>query len=206
MRKKLCLPLRTYSQECNMTKQELRDIYIEKRKMLSPKNLEIISENICHLAFSNFQLEKKKISLFLPIERKKEINTYKIWEKAMSFDAEVAVPKINHNTHELKQVLFESEDQLEIAKYGIPEPKKGRVIAAEHFDYVFVPLLAFDSKGNRVGYGKGYYDRFLKRCSPRCKFIGLNHFDDVQDLISDVNSLDIKLDACITPNKIIRFE
>ena len=190
----------------NMTKKELRKKYLEKRQMLSPQKLEQFSAQICHTAFSKFQLEKKKISLFLPIERKREINTYKIWEKAISFDALVAVPKINIKTNELKQVLFETEDQLEITSYGIPEPKKGRVIAAEHFDIVFVPLLAIDKKGNRVGYGKGFYDRFLKKCSPRCKFIGLSLFDELEEEISDINFRDIKLDYCITPNEFYRFE
>lgn len=189
-----------------MNKEELRKYYFEKRLTLSPRKLDEISSKICHTAFSNFQLEKKKISLFLPIERKREINTYKIWEKAQSFDALVAIPKINEKTNELKQVLFETEDQLEITSYGIPEPKRGRVIAAEHFDIVFVPLLAIDQKGNRVGYGKGYYDRFLKKCSPRCKFIGLSHFDELSEDISDINFQDIKLDYCITPNEFYRFE
>ncbi len=188
-----------------MTKEELRLHYMEKRRALSPKQLEDISESICHIAFSSFQLEKKKISLFLPIERKKEVNTYKIWEKAVSFDAEVAVPKVNFGTNEMKQILFESTDQLEISEYGIPEPKKGRVIAAEHFDVVFVPLLAIDKKGHRVGYGKGFYDRFLKKCSPRCKFIGINHFDEFQEEIEGITFTDIKLDACITPSSIHRF-
>ncbi|MBL4862355.1 MAG: hypothetical protein JKY09_04990 [Crocinitomicaceae bacterium] len=119
-----------------MLKSELRTYYLEKRRALSPRQLEQISENVCHLAFRNFQLEKKKISLFLPIEGKKEINTYRIWEKALSFDAQVAVPKVNFKTNELKQILFESKDQLEISPYGIPEPKKGRVVAAEHFDFI----------------------------------------------------------------------
>lgn len=189
-----------------MTKEEIREIYLEKRRALSPKQLENISDAICHHTFSNYQLEGKKISLFLPIEGKKEINTYRIWEKAMSFDAQVAVPKANFRTNEMKQVLFESEDQLEISTFGIPEPKKGRVIAAEHFDYVFVPLLAIDTKGNRVGYGKGFYDRFLRKCSPRCKFIGLNHFDELIDEIEDVQFHDVKLNACISPGKIHRFE
>ncbi|MGY8926035.1 MAG: 5-formyltetrahydrofolate cyclo-ligase [Flavobacteriales bacterium] len=189
-----------------MTKNELRKIYLNKRKALSPKMLEDISEKICKAIFSNFQLEKKKISLFLPIELKREINTYKIWEKAMSFDALVAIPKINEKTNDLKQVLFETEDQLEISPYGIPEPKKGRVIAAEHFDYIFVPLLAFDKKGNRVGYGKGYYDRFLKKCTPRCKFIGLSLFDEYAPDVEDINFRDIKLDYCITPNEFYRFD
>lgn len=189
-----------------MTKSELRKYYTDKRLALSPKELEDISEKICLNVFKTFQLEKKKISLFLPIEGKKEINTYKIWEKAVSFDALVAIPKTNLKTNEMKQVLFESKDQLEVVQYGIPEPKKGRVIAAEHFDYVFVPLLAIDKKGNRVGYGKGIYDRFLKKCSPRCKLIGLTHFDELAEPISDIEFHDIKLHACITPNKIYRFE
>ena len=188
-----------------MTKQELRDCYTARRQTLSPKQLEEISEAICHMTFSKYQLEGKKISLFLPIERKKEINTYQIWEKAISFDAQVAVPKANFKTNEMKQVLFESVDQLEVSQFGIPEPKKGRVIAAEHFDYVFVPLLAIDQKGNRVGYGKGFYDRFLRKCSPRCTFIGLSHFDDIEDEISDMDFHDVRLNACITPNKIYRF-
>ena len=189
-----------------MTKQDLRNYYTEKRLALSPRQLEHISEKICDSTFRNFQLEGKRISLFLPIERKKEINTYKIWEKALSFGAEVAVPKVNFKTNELKQILFESEDQLEISTFGIPEPKKGRVIAAEHFDYVFVPLLAIDSKGYRVGYGKGYYDRFLKKCSPRCKFIGLSHFDEFQDTIDDIYSGDVRLHGCITPTNFYRFD
>lgn len=188
-----------------MTKKELRQIYTEKRLALSPRQLEIISESICEAAFRHFQLEGKKISIFLPIERKKEINTYKIWEKARSFGAEVAIPKVNLKTREIKQILFESEDQLEISEFGIPEPKKGRVIAAEHFDFVFVPLLAVDEHGYRVGYGAGYYDRFLRKCSPRCQFVGLNHFDELQSQILDLHSGDVRLNACLTPENLFRF-
>jgi 5-formyltetrahydrofolate cyclo-ligase len=189
-----------------MNKKELRKLYLDKRLTLSPKDLEIISERICHSLFSNFQFEKKKVSLFLPIERTKEINTYRIWEKATSFDAQVAIPKVDAKSNEIKQILFESEDQLELSSWGIPEPNKGRVVAAEHFDIVIVPLLAIDKSGYRVGYGKGYYDKFLSKCSPRCKFIGLSHFDELEDAIDDVNGYDVKLNACVTPNNIHRFE
>lgn len=188
-----------------MTKKELRKVFTERRLALSPRELEKISEAICEAAFRHFQLEGKKISIFLPIERKKEINTYKIWEKARSFGAEVAVPKVNTKTSEIKQILFESEDQLEISEFGIPEPKKGRTIAAEHFDFVFVPLLAIDERGYRVGYGGGYYDRFLRKCSPRCQFIGLNHFDELQPEILDLHGGDVRLNACLTPENLFRF-
>lgn len=189
-----------------MNKEELRKFYLNKRLALSPKDLETISEKIIHSLFSNFQFEKKKISLFLPIERTKEINTYNIWERATSFDAQIAIPKVNNKTNEIQQFLFESVDQLEISRWGIPEPSKGQIISAEHFDIVIVPLLAVDKKGYRVGYGKGYYDRFLSKCSPRCKFIGISHFDDLEESIEGINEFDVKLDACVTPNNIYRFD
>ena len=188
-----------------MTKEELRDYYLKKREQLSPKQLDDISQQITHMLFSNYQLDHKMVSLFLPIERKKEINTYLIWEKARSFDAKVAVPKIN-SRKDIKHIVFDTHDQLEISSFGIPEPKKGRVVAAEHFEYVFLPLLTFDEQGNRVGYGGGYYDRFLAKCAPRCKFIGLSQFPPTEKTIEGVLPTDVKLHACITPDKIYRFE
>jgi 5-formyltetrahydrofolate cyclo-ligase len=65
--------------------------------------------------------------------------------------------------------------------------------------------LTLDKRGHRVGYGKGYYDRFLSKCSPRCRFIGLSHFDNLEGIISDITSSDIKLNGCVTPNKVYRF-
>ena len=187
------------------TKAELRQFYLSKRKELAPGQLQQLSEKIADLIFTHFQLEEKFVSLFLPIERQHEINTYRIWEKAVEFGAKVAVPKSNFETMEMKHILFESEDQLELSAWGIPEPKKGKVIAADKFDFVFVPLLTVDQKGNRVGYGKGFYDKFLKKCAPNCQFIGLYLFD-VEEKITDTNAGDVRLHACITPNGLIRFE
>jgi 5-formyltetrahydrofolate cyclo-ligase len=188
-----------------MTKAELRKIYLEKRRQISPGQLQKMSEEICNLVFTHFHLEGKYVSLFLPIERQHEINTYGIWEKAVKFGAKVAVPKSNLETNEMKHILFETEDQLQLSPWGIPEPKRGRVVAADHFEIVFVPLLAIDKKGHRVGYGKGFYDKFLKKCSANCQFIGL-HLFDVEDLIEDVFEGDIPLHGCITPERFIRFD
>lgn len=187
-----------------MTKAELRKKYLEKRKQLSPGQLQKMSEEISNLVFTHFQLEGKYVSLFLPIERQHEINTYEIWEKAVKFGAKVAVPRSNFETMEMKHILFETEDQLQLSPWGIPEPKNGRMVAAEHFEIVFVPLLAIDQKGHRVGYGKGFYDRFLKKCSPKCQFIGL-HLFELEEQIEDVFQGDIQLHACITPTGLIRF-
>lgn len=71
-------------------------------------------------------------------------------------------------------------------------------------DAVLVPLIAFDARGFRVGYGKGFYDRFLKTCRADCLKIGLSLFPPVEK-IADTADFDVKLDACATPEKIWRF-
>lgn len=188
-----------------MTKAALRELYRSKRMALSPGELDRMSEVIVEQTLKHFQLEEKTISVFLPIERQKEVNTYLLWERATNIGARVAVPKSNFDTMEMRHYLFENTDQLEINEKGIPEPKKGKVIAADRFDIVFVPLLAVDKNGHRVGYGKGFYDRFLRKCAPSCQFIGLHYFD-LEDSIDDVLPTDVKLNALVTPEKIFRFE
>ncbi len=188
-----------------MDKSELRELYKAKRKALPPGELERLSETIIEQTLTHFQLDGKTISLFLPIERHREINTYLLWERAMNVGATVAVPKTNFETLEMRHYLFEQTDQLELNEKGIPEPKKGKVVAADRFDIVFVPLLAVDKKGNRVGYGKGFYDRFLRKCSAQCIFIGL-HFFDLESKIEDVLPTDVRLNAVVTPTKVFRFD
>jgi 5-formyltetrahydrofolate cyclo-ligase len=88
--------------------------------------------------------------------------------------------------------------------YNIPEPIDGIEIPTSKIEVVFVPLLAFDKKGNRVGYGKGFYDRFLSECNPETIKIGLSFFDS-EELIEDVFENDVKLDYCVTPNTVFSF-
>ena len=187
-----------------MTKKELREIFKEKRKGLSPGELYSRSGDIVELALSTFQMEQKMVSLFLPIERQKEINTYSLWEKITGFGSQVTVPVMNAQKGDLKHILFVNQNQLVVNDFGVPEPESGKVIAAHKIDVVFVPLLSFDINGHRVGYGGGYYDRFLKKCNPQCKFIGLSLFPPVEK-IDDILPTDIKLHACVTPEKVYRF-
>jgi len=188
-----------------MTKQELRSHFKQKRMDLSPAELEIKSEIICNSLFSKFQLTGKTISLFLPIERQKEINTYTILEKGISLDVKIALPKTSPDTANLKHILYESQAPLFVNAFGIPEPKDGVEIKPNQFDFVLVPLLAIDKSGYRIGYGKGYYDRFLKKCAPNCIFIGLHLFEEFSE-IDDLNKYDIPLNYCITPTQIIHFD
>jgi 5-formyltetrahydrofolate cyclo-ligase len=187
-----------------MNKVELREMFKEKRKAISPGELVQLSNDIVHNTLSSFQFSQKMVSLFLPIERQKEINTYTLWEKIMGIDGDIAVPKMTQTKGEMKHFLLINHSQLAANSLGIPEPQNGKVIAATKIDIVIVPLLCFDLEGNRVGYGGGYYDRFLKKCHPNCKFIGLSLFDPVER-IEDTNEDDVRLHACITPEKVYRF-
>ena len=187
-----------------MTKQQIREHYKKKRSEITKDQLKSNSETICSIIFENIELRNKTISLFLPIEQQNEINTYLILEKAVLDGARVGLQRINKQDISLKHYLFENKQQLIRNNLGIPEPSYGEEVTSTEFDIVFVPLLAIDIKGNRVGYGKGYYDRFLKECKEECLFIGLHLFDEFTN-IDDINKFDIALHYCITPTKIIQF-
>ena len=89
-------------------------------------------------------------------------------------------------------------------QYNIPEPVDGIEISIDKIEVVFIPLLAFDKKGNRVGYGKGFYDRFLAKCKPKTIKIGLSFFE-AETEISNVFESDISLDYCVTPKMVYIF-
>jgi 5-formyltetrahydrofolate cyclo-ligase len=97
-------------------------------------------------------------------------------------------------------------DNTKIKKnhYNIPEPIDGIEINSSQLDIVFVPLLTFDKTGNRIGYGKGFYDRFLADCKPETIKIGLSFFD-VETKVFESSKEDITLDYCVTPNEIFQF-
>lgn len=89
-------------------------------------------------------------------------------------------------------------------KFNILEPVSNEVITPQLIDVVFVPLLAFDSKGFRVGYGKGFYDRYLPLCAEDVVKIGFSYFEAI-DAIEDVNEYDVPLNYCITPMRVYEF-
>ena len=187
-----------------MKKEAIRLLYKSKRKALTDIELSDISLNISEKIFNEFDLTEKTISLFLPIKKLNEIDTYLILEKAKNKGNKIAMPQTNFSSNELTHILFNSYDQIEMSAFGIPEPYAGEIIQPENFDIVFVPLLAIDKHGNRVGYGKGFYDRFLQKCSPDCLFIGLHLFDQMEE-IDDITDTDIRLDFCVTPTTLIKF-
>lgn len=181
-------------------KNELRLKYKALRSSFTSEQLESKSLKIFLNTIFHFNLNHKKISVFLPIDRFNEINT---WHFLNKVDADFYLPVMNND--ELKHVLFENEAQLEKNDWGILEPKHGEEIEANKLDIVIVPLLAFNEEGHRIGYGKGFYDKFLKKCKPGCQFVGISYFE-FETSQFEINEFDIPIDFCITPNNFYAFK
>jgi 5-formyltetrahydrofolate cyclo-ligase len=189
------------------SKQELRKFFLQKRKSLTEGELVQANQSIYHLFFQHFDLSFiKVIHTYLPLEKNHEPDTWQIIDRIRREfpHVRIAIPKISGVTNQLENIYFEGLHQIELNVWGIPEPKQGIPVPLEKIDFVIVPLLIFDKQGNRVGYGKGFYDRFLKECRPDCKKIGFSFFDPI-DRISDAEDFDVKLDGCITPSMIYSF-
>jgi len=187
----------------SMFKNELRLNYLQRRKNLSS---EILHNN--SLAIANKLLElpiwgNSFFHIFLPIEKQNEIDTQFILTLLQGRDKQIIVPKIGQQNNLISYLLTDGT-QFKLNKWEIPEPVDGLEVPNKKIDVVFVPLLAFDLQGHRVGYGKGYYDRFLKKCRSDVLKIGLSLFE-AADVIEDINEHDIKLDYCISPDKIYSF-
>ncbi|MBB6002170.1 5-formyltetrahydrofolate cyclo-ligase [Arcicella rosea] len=186
-----------------MNKPALRKYYLSKRKALSQAEILDQSQAIVELFFQHFNLsEVKYLHTFLPIIKHNEINTFLLIERLQAEfpQVQIVVPKSIPETYEMEHFLYDEEKLVE-NKWGIPEPVSGELIAPSEMSIVLVPLLIFDEQGNRVGYGKGFYDRFLQECSSELIKIGLC-LEEPIDKIEDINEFDIKLDYCITPNRL----
>ena len=187
-----------------MLKKALRAKYKTLRNELSETEIEekslAIANEILKLPIWN----KNYFHLFLPIEEQKEVNTEFILHLLSGKDKEIVISKSNFVTREMTHFLLTDNTRIQKNEYNIPEPIDGLEVPASKIDVVFVPLLAFDKKGNRVGYGKGFYDKFLSHCKPETIKIGLSFFEP-EELISDVFESDVLLDYCVSPNEVYEF-
>jgi 5-formyltetrahydrofolate cyclo-ligase len=191
-----------------MTKLILRKIYLEKRKNLSPAQRAKKSELIAGRFLERFDLTGIKfLHCFMPIEKLGEINTSLIFDRIRREfpHVETVAPRADFTTGEMESVRFDSMSALVRSKFGINEPASGETVQPENIDIVLTPLLCFDSRGFRAGYGKGFYDKFLRKCRADCLKIGLSFFEPIEKII-DTNDFDVKLDYCVTPENIYKFD
>ena len=187
-----------------MDKKELRKKYKTLRKNLSEDTIEEWSLKIANQLIRLDIWQHSFYHLFLPIESQKEINTEYILQVLAGKDKNIVLSKSDFETREMTHFLLTDNTTIKKNTYDIPEPVDGLEVPVSKIEVVFVPLLAFDEKGNRVGYGKGFYDKFLAECKPEILKIGLSFFES-EKVISDVLNTDIQLDLCVTPTKVYNF-
>ncbi|WP_294736727.1 5-formyltetrahydrofolate cyclo-ligase [uncultured Flavobacterium sp.] len=187
-----------------MTKKEIRTKYRALRQGITLESIEDKSLTIANKLLQLPVWDKTYYHLFLSIEEQKEIHTDFILHLLSGKDKEIVVSKSDFDTFEMTHYLLTDNTRLIKNKYSIPEPIDGLEVPAKKLDVVFIPLLAFDEKGNRLGYGKGFYDRFLAQCKPDTIKIGLSFFEAEQENIP-VDPTDIGLDYCVTPEKTYTF-
>ena len=187
-----------------MFKSELRKKYKALRAELSSDFIESQSLAIANQLLSLDIWDKTYFHLFLTISDQKEIDTEFLLHVLVGKDKEVVVSKSDFATHKMTHYLLTDNTKFMKNAYNIPEPVDGIEVPISKIEVVFVPLLAFDSKGNRVGYGKGFYDTFLSECQPGTIKIGLSLFD-AESIIEDASKLDVSLNYCVTPNRIYEF-
>ncbi|MEY8849902.1 5-formyltetrahydrofolate cyclo-ligase [Psychroserpens sp. XS_ASV72] len=187
-----------------MTKSELRKAYKLLRKNLTQSQIEDFSLQIANQLLRLPIWDFEFYHVFLSIKELNEVNTDYILNILSGKDKHIVLSKSDFSTLEMTHYLLTDSTKIKPNKWHIPEPVSGITIDTNRIDVVFIPLLAFDDSGHRVGYGKGFYDKFLAGCRPNTIKIGLSFFKGT-DKIIDVFEEDISMDYCVTPEKIYRF-
>ena len=185
-----------------MLKAEVRKFYRSKRKEFSQAEVDLQSNQIFNWIKKFDFSTAQTFHIFLPIERNKEINTYPIINWLFNQGKSIVLPLVDGD--DMINCKVEKGFETELNAMQIPEPKIYTEIDSTKIDVVFVPMFVTDQFGNRVGYGGGYYDKFLAKCKPETKKIGLTYFRPI-DIIEDAYKGDIALDYCVTPEEIFSF-
>lgn len=191
-----------------MQKTSLRREMLLKRQSYRPAEITARSQQICQQFFKKFPVSGlRTIHVFLPITSKNEVNTWFIIQHLQTNypEIKIAVPVTNPANQTLLHYLFTPKTDLQFNEWKIPEPVNAVQIPESVIDLVLVPLLAFDEKGHRVGYGKGYYDRFLNFCRPDVITVGLSFEEKPVPLIQDIYEGDRALQFVVTPSIVYQF-
>ena len=147
----------------------MRTLYLEKRRALPNSEWEVLNTGLLTQLRQMDWPSASTAHIFLPIRKFGEPDTYRIVpvvNEAIGRPLRWAISRTDPKTGDLYHFVLDRNTPVRENNWGIPEPLGGYRVEEQEMDLVFVPLLAFDQLGHRVGYGKGYYDRFLGKCRP----------------------------------------
>jgi 5-formyltetrahydrofolate cyclo-ligase len=189
-----------------MTKQVLRKQYKTERQQISARD-RMIMDDLMLIQFQRLPLSNWQTVLsYAPMEQQGEpnISLFEGYLEHFIPQLAFAYPVSDLGNHYITAHLVTASTLFQKNAWGIEEPVDAPVIDPTAIDLVFVPMLICDTQGYRVGYGKGFYDRYLPQCRPDTVKIGFSYFEPV-DAITDTHEFDVPLTYCITPKDIYEF-
>lgn len=184
-----------------MNKKALRALYRQKRATIPPEQQAQLSQQIAEQTLQLPIWDKQFFHSFLSIPSFGEVDTEPLIRLLQERGKTLVVSRTVMETVRMEHFRYDPSQIQANNKWHIPEPQGGIPIKSEEIEVVFVPLLAYDIKGNRVGYGKGFYDNFLAECKSEALKVGLSFFP-AEPHIEDVREDDIPLDYVVTPDGI----
>lgn len=186
-----------------LTKSYLRKSFLQYRKLLDETGYQPRNQQLCDKVQEFIGAkEALKIHTFLAIRGNNEPDISSLFSQLWAAGHCLVVPKSNHENHSMKHYQFSHDTKLEKGKRGILEPVHAEETTTEDIDIIFVPLLIADKLGNRIGYGGGFYDRFLAETN--ATKVGLSLANPL-DKIAQTEKWDVPLDYLITPFKIYHY-
>lgn len=188
-----------------MNKKEARRLMLNKRMALSNKAC-IQLDDLLLIQFQQLNwLGMNRLANFYPMPEKNEPNSLLLakYIKTMFPNIQICYPIIAQESSSMDFYL--ETDKVELNTWGIPEPLPVQKIPPSAIDVMLLPLLGFDAKGHRIGFGKGYYDRYLTKETNNIQKIGISYFEPMPNIV-ETNQFDVPLNSCITPWNIYEFE
>lgn len=187
--------------DSHQKKETIRKRLLEQRKAIPDEEFRQSSAKIIHRLEQQSEFKKAKtVHCYISMNNRREVDTHELIKKMQTEDKKVVVPVTNFKDRTLSHIHLSSYDDLQENKWGVPEPKDGGHVSPEAIDLVIVPMVGADEQCNRIGYGAGFYDRFLQNVS--CPKMGLIFEQNVVDKLP-VEEFDVPLDKILTETRTI---
>lgn len=183
----------------NDPKTKIRKGSLYNRRMLDPA---VYAHRVAAVTKSTLEIldshQSQCVHLFLPIRRNNEIDTWPLLDQLVARGIQVVVSATDFEKQTMSHFVYTKDLVFENDRFGIPTPLSGAKANTAQIDAILIPLLAADKKGNRIGYGKGYYDRLLAEMNPGVLKIGVS-LSPPFDEFPFVESHDMAVDVLVTP-------
>ena len=189
-----------------MLKKDARKLFRDKRNALTETE-KLKADDLLLIQFQTVDLPFLQAAFsYWPIEENNEPNTHLFTEflRFRNPEIKLAYPVSDFATRTMTAIAVDIDTGFTKRELDIFEPDEGEPLLPEELDLVMIPLLAFDITGNRVGYGMGFYDKYLAGCREDCIKVGFSYFEPL-DIISDCTEFDVPLNLCITPQNVYVF-